>query len=162
MTEFCQVRRAQSVPDYEVLVGTPAARWKLIGNGVDRKVALVLGLSLREAWLRSRPGIEDLNITDGYTDDRAAVYFAKTANPPTKINISVPVKDDYGEDSEDELASTLDIPNIFSSRSITKSTSSTTESTGGDEIVKGHKRHRIEMPGHMSMKRSKHQKHHID
>ena len=46
-----EVRRAQGFPDYEVLVGHPAEQWKIVGNSVARQVALVLGLSLRSAWL---------------------------------------------------------------------------------------------------------------
>ncbi|SLM37076.1 S-adenosyl-L-methionine-dependent methyltransferase-like [Lasallia pustulata] len=46
-----EVRRAQGFPDQDVLVGSPAEQWKLVGNGVARQVALALGLSLRQAWL---------------------------------------------------------------------------------------------------------------
>ena len=46
-----EVRRAQGYPDREVLIGTPANQWKVVGNGVARGVALALGLSLRSAWL---------------------------------------------------------------------------------------------------------------
>ena len=46
-----EVRRAQTFPDHEVLVGSPNAQWKIIGNSVDRSVALSLGMSLRTAWL---------------------------------------------------------------------------------------------------------------
>ena len=46
-----EARRAQGFPDYEVLIGSPSEQWKTIGNSVDRKMALALGLSLRTAWL---------------------------------------------------------------------------------------------------------------
>lgn len=46
-----EARRAQGFPDYEVIVGTPAMQWKIVGNSVARPVALVLGLALRQAWL---------------------------------------------------------------------------------------------------------------
>ena len=46
-----EVRRAQGFPDHEVLIGSPSEQWKIIGNSVDRSVALALGLSLRTAWL---------------------------------------------------------------------------------------------------------------
>lgn len=48
-----EVRRAQSYPDHEVLTGGPVLQWKIVGNSVARTVALALGLSLREAWLKS-------------------------------------------------------------------------------------------------------------
>ena len=48
-----EVRRAQGFPDEEVIIGTPPEQVKIIGNSVDRKVSLALGLSLRETWLQS-------------------------------------------------------------------------------------------------------------
>ncbi|KAL8341476.1 hypothetical protein RB601_005567 [Gaeumannomyces tritici] len=44
-----EIRRAQGVPDDEVLVGSFANRWKLIGNSVARQASLALGLELRRA-----------------------------------------------------------------------------------------------------------------
>ncbi|KAI1173809.1 S-adenosyl-L-methionine-dependent methyltransferase [Nemania sp. FL0916] len=46
-----EARRAQGFPDHEVLVGTCAEQYKIIGNSVSRHVAVVLGLAIREAWL---------------------------------------------------------------------------------------------------------------
>ncbi|KAI1421452.1 S-adenosyl-L-methionine-dependent methyltransferase [Xylaria sp. FL1777] len=46
-----EARRAQGFPDHEVIVGTRADQYKIIGNSVSRHVALVLGLAVREAWL---------------------------------------------------------------------------------------------------------------
>ena len=48
-----ELRRAQGFLDHEVIIGSPAQQVTIIGNSVDRKVALVLGLSLRESWLKS-------------------------------------------------------------------------------------------------------------
>lgn len=45
-----EVRRAQGVPDDEVLCGAPADQWEMVGNGVARGISTALGLSLREAW----------------------------------------------------------------------------------------------------------------
>ncbi|GAW24577.1 hypothetical protein ANO14919_141660 [Xylariales sp. No.14919] len=45
-----EARRAQGFPDHEVIVGTRADQYKVIGNSVSRHVALVLGLAVREAW----------------------------------------------------------------------------------------------------------------
>jgi DNA (cytosine-5)-methyltransferase 1 len=45
-----EARRAQNFPDHEVLIGSPANQYKIVGNSVSRAVALALGLSLREAW----------------------------------------------------------------------------------------------------------------
>lgn len=46
-----EVRRAQSYPDREVLVGSSADQWRIVGNSVARSVALALGMSLRQAWI---------------------------------------------------------------------------------------------------------------
>lgn len=49
-----EARRAQGFPDDEVIVGSPAQQWKIIGNSVARPVAVALGMSLREAWLANK------------------------------------------------------------------------------------------------------------
>ncbi len=56
-----EARRAQGFPDDEVLIGSPATQWKIIGNSVARPVALALGMALRTAWLAngSDEGDED-------------------------------------------------------------------------------------------------------
>lgn len=48
-----EARRAQSIPDHEVIIGSPAEQWKIVGNGVDRKVAFALGLQLGKAWRKT-------------------------------------------------------------------------------------------------------------
>ncbi|KAL2163499.1 hypothetical protein VTH06DRAFT_5557 [Thermothelomyces fergusii] len=53
-----EIRRAQGFPDREVLLGTAADRWKLVGNSVARQMALALGLRFREAWARSCAALE--------------------------------------------------------------------------------------------------------
>lgn len=49
-----EARRAQGFPDEEVLIGSTANQWKVIGNSVARPVALALGMSLRTAWLANK------------------------------------------------------------------------------------------------------------
>ncbi|EMC95620.1 hypothetical protein BAUCODRAFT_90408, partial [Baudoinia panamericana UAMH 10762] len=44
-----ECKRAQGYWDEEVLVGSPAQQMKIIGNSVDRKVSLALGVALKEA-----------------------------------------------------------------------------------------------------------------
>ncbi|KAG8162426.1 hypothetical protein KVR01_008191 [Diaporthe batatas] len=48
-----EVRRAQGIPDDEVLLGTPRDQWQMVGNAVARQIATALGLSLRKAWVGS-------------------------------------------------------------------------------------------------------------
>ncbi|KAI1413367.1 S-adenosyl-L-methionine-dependent methyltransferase [Hypoxylon sp. FL1857] len=45
-----EVRRAQGFRDHELLIGSAANQWHIIGNSVARQVSLVLGLAVREAW----------------------------------------------------------------------------------------------------------------
>ncbi|KAK7736424.1 hypothetical protein SLS63_003402 [Diaporthe eres] len=46
-----EARRAQGIPDHEVLLGTPRDQWEMVGNAVARQIALALGLALRKAWV---------------------------------------------------------------------------------------------------------------
>lgn len=48
-------RRAQGVPDSEVILGWPSAQLEINGNGVARAPALCMGMGLREAWLTNSP-----------------------------------------------------------------------------------------------------------
>lgn len=54
-----EAKRAQGFLDGEVLIGTYVHQMKIVGNSVDRKVALVLGLGLRESWMASHGVIEE-------------------------------------------------------------------------------------------------------
>ena len=44
-----EARRAQGYPDNEPIIGNLAEQYKIVGNGVDRKVAFAMGLSLFHA-----------------------------------------------------------------------------------------------------------------
>jgi hypothetical protein len=48
-----EARIAQGYPDEDVLVGAPNKRLHVIGNSVARGVSLALGVSVREAYLKS-------------------------------------------------------------------------------------------------------------
>lgn len=58
-----EVRRAQGIPDDEVLVAIPREQWKLVGNAVARGISTALGLVLREAAFGSL--YEDGELTHG-------------------------------------------------------------------------------------------------
>lgn len=49
-----EIRRTQGYPDHEPIIGTLSEQWRIIGNGVDRKVAFSLGLALRAALTQSK------------------------------------------------------------------------------------------------------------
>ena len=57
-----EVRRAQGIPDHEVLIGSPSDQWKIVGNSVARPVPLALGISLRTAWLANTSRQRTLSI----------------------------------------------------------------------------------------------------
>ncbi|ESZ94088.1 hypothetical protein SBOR_5508 [Sclerotinia borealis F-4128] len=50
-----ELRRAQSFPDNEVIIGKRSEQIKIIGNSFDRSVSMALGISLRNAWLQCSP-----------------------------------------------------------------------------------------------------------
>ena len=73
-----EVRRSQGFPDYEVIVGSPTAQWKIIGNSVARPVALALGMALRKAWLlnlenSAPPALEDSSLLSSPTGSEFSV-----------------------------------------------------------------------------------------
>ncbi|KAF3010628.1 DNA methyltransferase Dim-2 [Curvularia kusanoi] len=47
-----EARRTQGYPDEEPIIGTLSEQWKIIGNGVDRKVSFSIGLALRNAFAK--------------------------------------------------------------------------------------------------------------
>ncbi|TGO20845.1 hypothetical protein BPAE_0261g00010 [Botrytis paeoniae] len=53
-----ELRRAQSFPDDEVIIGRRGEQIKIIGNSVDRTVSMALGISLRNAWLECSPEVD--------------------------------------------------------------------------------------------------------
>ncbi|KAF2134393.1 S-adenosyl-L-methionine-dependent methyltransferase [Dothidotthia symphoricarpi CBS 119687] len=44
-----EARRAQGYLDFEPIIGSLCEQWRIVGNGVDRKVSFALGLALRKA-----------------------------------------------------------------------------------------------------------------
>lgn len=44
-----EARRVQAIPDHEIVIGIPTQQWKILGNGVDRKVAFALGVQFAYA-----------------------------------------------------------------------------------------------------------------
>lgn len=88
-----EVRRAQGFLDEDILIGTPAEKWKIVGNSVARPVALALGVSLRKAWLANstRSSEEDngteestfTNITHGHSADRPTATLPSPSTSPT-------------------------------------------------------------------------------
>lgn len=94
-----EARRAQSFPDHEVIVGNPTQQFKIIGNSVDRNVALVLGLSLRASWLGSKISSQSpsqlqtagSSLRDGTSALNSRKDRAKVAEQTVKVNIGRPL-----------------------------------------------------------------------
>ncbi|KAL8788448.1 MAG: hypothetical protein Q9213_001671 [Squamulea squamosa] len=81
-----EARRAQGYPDDEVIIGTPPAQWKIIGNSVARQVAIALGTCLREAWLAN--GSKAEVPTEAKIDGKVEIPHAKDILAP----ISQPIR----------------------------------------------------------------------
>ncbi|GAB1317526.1 hypothetical protein MFIFM68171_07736 [Madurella fahalii] len=89
-----EIRRAQGFPDYEVLLGSVADQWKLVGNSVARQMALALGLKLREAWVGtlyedwgriSREASESAASTTATTLRQASIYDSTPRSRSTSV-----------------------------------------------------------------------------
>lgn len=94
-----EARRAQGVPDDEVLCGKPADQWAMVGNGVARGISTALGLSLREAWRGTL-----------YEDAEGEVLHERDGTDVTNVPwLATPPLEERGQDdetqgrSEDEL-----------------------------------------------------------
>jgi DNA (cytosine-5)-methyltransferase 1 len=117
-----EARRAQSFPDEEVLLGTPAEGWKLMGNSVARSVALALGLSLRDAWFKNEPDYEQAPMK---TNTSLPVLNKRQGSRRSCIEIVIPitvrrtkfVPDSESSMSEDSIARQLQSSNRFVSSS---------------------------------------------
>ena len=124
-----EARRAQSIPDNEVLIGPTAKKYKLVGNGVDRFVAVSLGLAVRAAvetnvklglepiW-QPRPSehrqlgtaepLSRRELHHGYSDDELGndleVLDRPISSPPRcTVSVVIPPMPPSADESEDEL-----------------------------------------------------------
>ncbi|KAI1821618.1 S-adenosyl-L-methionine-dependent methyltransferase [Xylaria intraflava] len=82
-----EARRAQGFLDHEVIVGSRADHFKVVGNSVARHVSLVLGMVIREAWANTMLGI------DGDVEQRLQIQ----AETHESLNGTLP---DYLTDSD--------------------------------------------------------------
>lgn len=64
-----EVRRTQGYPDHEPIIGTLNEQWKILGNGVDRKVSFSIGLALRDALFK----FKDIPLSSDLEDDAEAI-----------------------------------------------------------------------------------------
>ncbi|KAF2967826.1 hypothetical protein GQX73_g5768 [Xylaria multiplex] len=106
-----EARRAQGFPDNEVLVGTRADQYKIIGNSVSRHVALVLGLAIREAWLGTLLDVDEsadsgLQLQSHTTLDWTSMYSPEeilTTSTSSSLGISTPATSESIEPFDSEV-----------------------------------------------------------
>ncbi|KAK1829388.1 hypothetical protein QBC39DRAFT_311308 [Podospora conica] len=121
-----EVRRAQGFLDDEVLVGSTAEQWKLVGNSVARPMALALGLKFREAWLGSlgdgggreptasrRPPVATTDIQAIVDRARSGAVFSGSSTPSEFYSVEDVGGDGEGKGDDDTPAtvvSDLEVP----------------------------------------------------
>ncbi|KAM0129671.1 hypothetical protein ACHAP3_007700 [Botrytis cinerea] len=97
-----ELRRAQSFPDDEVIIGRRGEQIKIIGNSVDRTVSMALGISLRKAWLECSPEVDmSKRIVRAKTSvasrERSSEVPVSTGSTTLEVNISQrPKHERYG------------------------------------------------------------------
>lgn len=91
-----EVRRAQGIPDDEVLLGTIGEQWAMVGNGVARGISMALGLSLREAWLGT------LYEEESQEEKLAAEAVQAEQESSKSLDIPWPSEDDDYDDDDDD------------------------------------------------------------
>ncbi|KAF2877853.1 S-adenosyl-L-methionine-dependent methyltransferase [Massariosphaeria phaeospora] len=102
-----EARRTQAIPDHEVLVGSLSEQWRIIGNGVDRQVALALGLALRQARERQTR----TSSPNDSRDDESPLHNAReeyerpTSSTSTASVISVRVPSSFAVSTQQATAS---------------------------------------------------------
>ena len=91
-----EARRAQGVPDHEVIIGAPAMQWKIIGNSVTRQVATAWGVALRFAWLNDvrQDARDDLDASD-FEDELLPETSALKTESQSRRRCRVSVSDEF-------------------------------------------------------------------
>ncbi|KAM0191256.1 hypothetical protein ACHAPA_007521 [Fusarium lateritium] len=85
-----EARRAQGFRDDEVLLGSSAGQFKIVGNSVAREVAISLGAVFREAWTQSLA--DERHLQGGTFIAAAAVSSAVPARMGIEVSPSVNIE----------------------------------------------------------------------
>lgn len=120
-----ETRRAQGFRDDELLLGSPADQFKIVGNSVAREVAVSLGAVFREAWTQSLA--DERHLQGGDVTVTSAVYSEAPARMGIEVSPSVNIE---RLPSSETSASTRRTPRSQRSRSHSRAsqTPSTTPS----------------------------------
>ncbi|OTA52921.1 S-adenosyl-L-methionine-dependent methyltransferase [Hypoxylon sp. EC38] len=133
-----EARRAQGFRDHELLLGSKANQWHMVGNSVARPVALALGLAIREAWfgtLFDEPHLPQTGLaqteTESVPEDRldsslSYVEISHNIEEVKEVTISAMTGTD-SSGSETPLEDTFLMPTPQQSLSITPATSVSNE-----------------------------------
>jgi DNA (cytosine-5)-methyltransferase 1 len=96
-----EARRVQGYADAEVIVGSLAEQYKIVGNGVDRKVAFAMGLALRQAMEKNRSGfiangtIETLEEEMDQVMSESGEDGAESDETSSVISVQVPQENEH-------------------------------------------------------------------
>ncbi|KIL89815.1 hypothetical protein FAVG1_06550 [Fusarium avenaceum] len=122
-----ETRRAQGFRDDEVLLGSPADQFKIVGNSVAREVAVSLGAVFREAWTQSLA--DERHLQCGDVTATSSVYSEAPARMGIEVSSSVNIErlSSSGLSSSGTSASTRGTPR--SQKSHSHSRASQTPST---------------------------------
>jgi DNA (cytosine-5)-methyltransferase 1 len=91
-----EARRVQGYADDEVIVGSLPEQYRIVGNGVDRKVALAMGLALRQAVQKNGSGFTANGITETFEEvtevmSKAEDDSADSEGTELVIHVQVPL-----------------------------------------------------------------------
>ncbi|KAI4638879.1 hypothetical protein J4E93_009629 [Alternaria ventricosa] len=84
-TSVLEARRTQGYMDEEPIIGSLPEQYKIVGNGVDRKVAFAMGLSLLQAVQKNESGFT----ANGTTQNSAEVVDATSDAETSHVEKSV-------------------------------------------------------------------------
>jgi DNA (cytosine-5)-methyltransferase 1 len=135
-----EARRVQGYADDEVIVGSLAEQYKIVGNGVDRKVAFAMGLALRQAMQKNSSGFTANGITETFEEVIEVMSETKDGTADSEgtgsmIHVEVPLKPE--QETRKSMPSVV-IPArpkgpIPARQTILSPTPTITEGSGSDE-----------------------------
>ena len=115
MLTILEARRAQGFLDREVIIGTTASQWKIVGNSVARPVALALGATLRNACFaeevhrdKRSPPAASSNIQNNAWESATTSCAEDTIHDNDINHIRFPTIIDIASDSRSDSTQTLD------------------------------------------------------
>jgi DNA (cytosine-5)-methyltransferase 1 len=81
-------RRAQGYLDEEPIIGSLIEQYKIIGNGVDRKVSFALGLALLQAVEHNRTALEKEMLVDNNKKTGKTNTIKRPKPPPSRMEVA--------------------------------------------------------------------------